>query len=61
MEIDVILHRIVHRVESLRRDVVLRENGTEHSLLERRLAPYDALLADIEELRKATQQGGLPL
>jgi hypothetical protein len=56
-----ILHRMMHRIESLRRDVILRENGTERSLLERRLAPYDALLADLEELRKATQQGGLPL
>jgi hypothetical protein len=55
------LHRMMHRIESLRRDVVLRENGTDRGLLERRLAPYDALLADLEELRKATQQGGLPL
>jgi hypothetical protein len=55
-----ILHRMMHRIESLRRDVVLREIA-DRDLMERQLVPYDQLLADLEELRKATQQGGLPL
>jgi hypothetical protein len=60
MIINDILHRMMHRIESLRRDVVLREIA-DRDLMERQLVPYDQLLADLEELRKATQQGGLPL